>query len=287
MSILIVNKKILIFAAILVLAGVSFYSKNSISRLLYFGSDTGKSEFKESPSLPPPSISSTPDILSLKGKTSESIGPRGLKIGKYPPYEGRDPGEFRPVPEEVKLFNEDQKNQIYISIKNSSKKVKERPDFLEDWLQIGILKKMIGDFEGARDSWEYAGVVSPLNSVSFANLGELYWRYLHDYPKSESNFKISIKNKPNDPLTYISFSGLYFYSYKEKQDLADDVLFDGLKANPEDTNLMKALASLYEKQKEYLKSLEWWERVLKNEPNNKDVAKTIEDIRKKIDGLTY
>lgn len=270
------NKILLVAVAFVILSGLSIVLRDSISSLLYFGLDENKSDSLLN-------VSSTPSVIPQKKiSLSEINKPHVEDNAPFPPYTGRDPEEIRPVPEEIKLFTDEQKSQIYSSIKTYAEKVKQRPEILEDWLQIGILKKIIGDFEGARDSWEYAGVVSPLNYVSFANLGELYWRYLHEYPKSEKNFLISIKHKPDDTQTYISLSGLYFYSYKEKENLADDVLFDGLKANPEDTNLMKALASLYEKQKDYSKSLEWWEKVLKNEPNNKDVAKTIEDLRKKI-----
>lgn len=278
------SKQLIIAVIFVVFLGGLVFFRDKISNLLDFGLDSDKNISVVLPDM----TSSTPPAIVPRETSLIEIKPITIKEEKLPMrYAGRDPEEIRPVPEEIKLFTEEQKSQIYSSIKSYAEKVKQRPEILEDWLQIGILKKIIGDFEGARDSWEYAGVVSPLNSVSFANLGELYWRYLHEYPKSEKNFLISIKHKPDDTQTYISLSGLYFYSYKEKENLADDVLFDGLKANPGDTNLMKALASLYEKQKDYSKSLEWWEKVLKNEPDNKDVAKTIEDVRKKIDGLTY
>ena len=172
-------------------------------------------------------------------------------------------------PEEVKLFSEAQKQEIYRSLQNFGKSVKEKPDFFAGWLQLGLLKKNIGDFDGARDAWEYASIIRPLNDISFANLGQLYWRYLHLFSQSEKNFKMAIKNNPNDAGTYASLSDLYFYSMKEKADLADDVLLQGIAANPANADISKALAALYERKKEYANAIEWWQKTLALDPQNK------------------
>jgi tetratricopeptide (TPR) repeat protein len=198
-------------------------------------------------------------------------------------YIGRDPGEIRPVPEEVKVFTEEQKKRIYETLQSHALAVKGDPNYFNGWIQIGLLKKTIGDFEGARDAWEYAGVIQPGNSLSFANLGELYWRYLHLYSKSEENLKISIKHKPDDTQTYVTLAELYHYSMKEKYDLADDVLLDGLKANPNNGTLMRRLAYLYEQRKEYTLALEWWEKVLADNPEDQEVANTINKLKAKIE----
>ena len=152
---------------------------------------------------------SPPETLLVSPQPSESgtpiISPDGTlsPVGSAPPplYRGRDPEEVLPAAGEVKLFSEEQKQEIYRAIGNHGKGVNENPDYFNGWIQVGLLKKVIGDFEGASDAWEYAGLIRPQNSVSFSNLGELYWRYLRDYPKSEANFKISLANKPDDAAT--------------------------------------------------------------------------------------
>lgn len=159
--------------------------------------------------------------------------------------------------------------------------MKTNPFHFNGWIQLGLLKKTIGDFEGARDAWEYAGVIEPLNSLSFANLGELYWRYLHDYLRSEANLKISIKHKSDDLQTYVTLAELYHYSLKEKYDLASQVLLDGLKSNPGDETLTRRLAALYEQRKEYTKSLEWWNKVLEMAPGDAAVLEKIEGLKNK------
>ncbi|KKW20178.1 MAG: hypothetical protein UY61_C0044G0004 [Candidatus Adlerbacteria bacterium GW2011_GWC1_50_9] len=198
-----------------------------------------------------------------------------------PPYVGRDPGEIRPDPKEIAAFGGSDLDKIYSTIRTHAAAVSERADFLAGWLEIGLLKKGIGDYEGARDAWEYASVIRPLNSVSFANLGELYWKYLPDYPKSEANFRASIRNKSDDIGTYMSLSDLYSYSYTQKKGLADDVLLEGLEANPGNTDLMRWLAALYQRENNIPAALEWWKKVLVQNPSDGLVKETITELEAK------
>ena len=251
--------------------------RQDISRLLHFGGAVPDDEdglTRLIPSVFPiqsfdPSVTEEPDMDS------------GLP-SQLPVYRGRDPEEVRPDADEVKLFTEEQKQEIYRAIGNQGKAVNENPDYFNGWIQVGLLKKVIGDFEGARDAWEYAGLIRPQNSVSFANLGELYWRYLRDYPKSEANFRRSIANNSADSTTYASLSDLYYYSYKEKAHLTDNVLLQGLAANPESGDLMKHLARRYEELGEYQKAIGWWEKALVHDPGNTQIAAVIESLKKKV-----
>lgn len=114
-----------------------------------------------------------------------------------------------------------------------------------DWLELGIQYKIAGDYEGAKEAWEYASALSPNNYVSFSNLGDLYTNYLKNYPKAEENFKISIKNKSDYIGGYRALHELYRYSYKEKANLAPQILKEGLSKNPKSTDLMVLLAQYY------------------------------------------
>lgn len=277
-------KKLAIIFTAVVLFSIAFLFRGWISKLLDLGSK--EEDMPTNSIVPVISLDEKPkpnEITQHKPQPS----PVSEIVRKAPSlYIGRDPSEIRPVPEEVKLFTEAQKEQLYSTLKIHAAAVKKDPTYFNGWIQVGMLKKTIGDFEGARDVWEYAGLIEPLNSLSFANLGELYWRYLHDFPKAERNLKISIKHKSNDFQTYITLSDLYYYSYVEKADQADKVLLDGIDANSNDLsvkiNLIKALASLYQREKEFAKAVEQWQKVLDLEPGNTEVAETLEALRKKI-----
>ncbi|OGZ99608.1 MAG: hypothetical protein A3C07_04830 [Candidatus Sungbacteria bacterium RIFCSPHIGHO2_02_FULL_47_11] len=276
MGILLSTRNIFIGVITVFLVVSAVFFRDSLSRMLAFRPD---------------SVRHAPDVIGER-ITDVSVdaadGPgtnEQAALTEIPreisPYTGRNPAEIRPLPEEIKLFSEEQLEKLYSTIGIHARAVRENPLFFNGWIQIGILKKVIGDFEGARDAWEYAGVIEPLNSLSFANLGELYWRYLHEYEKSELNFRISIKHKPGDPLTYISLADLYHYSYKEKSGEADDVLIEGLGVIPGDENLMRHLASIYEFRGEYEKSLEWWRQVAVKNPSDQSVIDKIAELANK------
>jgi tetratricopeptide (TPR) repeat protein len=131
-----------------------------------------------------------------------------------------------------------------------------------DWLDLGIQYKIAGDYEGARDAWEYASALSPLNYISFSNLGDLYTNYLKNYSKAEENLKTSIKNKPDYTTGYRALYELYRYSYKEKANLAPQILKEGLSKNPKNTDLMILLAQYYKETGDKTQALKYYNQAL-------------------------
>ena len=113
------------------------------------------------------------------------------------------------------------------------------------WLDLGSYRKQIGDYEGAREAWEYAAILAPESYVPWNNLGDLYAHYLKDYLKAEQNFKKAVVLKPDYIGGYRALYELYYYSYKEKANLAPQILKDGLAKNPPNTDLMVLLAQYH------------------------------------------
>lgn len=117
---------------------------------------------------------------------------------------------------------------------------------VDGWIGLGIQRKQLGDYEGARDAWEYAKALDPNNIVPWNNLGDLYHFYLKDYKKSEENWKKTIALKPDYVQGYRGLYELYSYSLKEKSSEIPVILKQGIAKNPEATEL-KAFLSDYEK----------------------------------------
>ena len=154
-------------------------------------------------------------------------------------YLGRPLGEVKPDQQEVASFSDEQRQHIYNEIGNYADALTKNPDFFNGWIQLGLLKKGIGDYIGARDAWEYAGMIRAKNSVSFGNLGELYANYLHKPEQAEQNFKRAITNDPADWAKYISLADLYTNVMTAKSAEAPGVLLGGIKKNPDDKNLRR------------------------------------------------
>jgi len=137
------------------------------------------------------------------------------------------------------------REQITSQLKEVSGSLKSNTDAFDNWILLGSYRKIAGDYEGARDAWEYASAIRPLNYGSFSNLGDLYHYYLKDYPLAEKNLLISVKNKPENIAGYRDLYNLYAQSYKEKINEAPKILLSGLSKNPNNLDLLVLLAKHY------------------------------------------
>ncbi len=125
-------------------------------------------------------------------------------------------------------------------LKDTVARLKEDYDRLEDWLNLGLERSLLGDYEGAGQAWEFATIIRPNDPVAYHNLGELYWLHTPNFPLSEKYFLKAIEIGPKNSLFYYKLYQLYRYSYKEKAGLADDILEQGIKAT-DDPGLKKEL----------------------------------------------
>ena len=134
---------------------------------------------------------------------------------------------------------------VLVNLEKSIEAVKKNPNDI-NWIDLGIQRKQLGDYEGARDVWEYAKAMEPGNIVPWNNLGDLYHFYLKNYAKSEENWKKTIALKPDYAQGYRGLYELYTYSMKEKASEIPVMLKQGLVKNPGASDL-KALLAEYEK----------------------------------------
>lgn len=113
-------------------------------------------------------------------------------------------------------------------------------NLLDEWISLGLLRKSIEDYEGAREAWEYASAIRPKNSVSFGNLAMLYGYYLQDPILAEKNYLQSIENDPKFPYLYVQAADFYLevLNHPEK---AREILQKGLKEIPEEPSFKAIL----------------------------------------------
>jgi len=114
------------------------------------------------------------------------------------------------------------------------------------WIRLGSLHKMGGDYGGAAKIWEYASLRWPTNVVSFANLGDLYQNFIHDYVKAESNWLQEVKNNAPYADAYRNLFTLYTTTtYHSSATAAEDILKKGIAASPKSVDLQVLLARYY------------------------------------------
>ncbi len=124
--------------------------------------------------------------------------------------------------------------------------LKKNPKDVQSWIMLGVNRKTLGDYEGARDAWVYAKALEPNNIVPWNNLGDLYHFYLKDYKKSEENWKKTIVLKPDYIQGYSGLVDLYKYSMKENLGETPALLKGGIAKNPDSVDLVVMLARYYQ-----------------------------------------
>jgi len=82
------------------------------------------------------------------------------------------------------------------------------------WLDLAIRYKQAGDFDKAREVWEYLAAIHPNDSVVLHDLADLYQNFLKDYVKAESYYKQAIDAAPTAATDYIGLHELYRYLLK-------------------------------------------------------------------------
>ena len=146
------------------------------------------------------------------------------------------------------------------TIESLSEELKGDPTRFSTWIDLGIYRKGIEDYEGAAEAWKFAGEIRPQNNISFHNLGDLYHFFLKDFPKSEQAFKQAIQNDPTYVPSYLSLADLYKYSYKTDTDLGALTLLDGIRVNGESVAFLSALGSYYKELGDKAKAIEYYQK---------------------------
>ncbi len=145
------------------------------------------------------------------------------------------------------VFNEDTldeaKSIISEKINKLVKELKENSNLLQNWMSLGLYRKSTGDYEGARDAWEYISAVNSRDSLSFRNLGDLYGYYLNDPKKAEENFLKAIETDPNQ-IEYYFKTAEFYREVMEDPTKARAIVQQGIESNQSSEELKSLLASL-------------------------------------------
>lgn len=111
-------------------------------------------------------------------------------------------------------------------------------DFRDGWINLGIYREKIKDYEGAAEAWKYASAIRPFDPVPLINLGDLYGYYVHDNKKAELYFLKAIEVQPKEAYAY--YRAYEFYADISEITKAKDILKEGIVADPAGSGDLKA-----------------------------------------------
>ncbi len=186
---------------------------------------------------------------------------------------------------EFKVLTKDLDNQLIERYANQFDLVKQaiekNPDYLNAWLQLGMIKKTIGDYRGAEKAWVKAGEIRPKNSTSFGNLADLYANFLQDYDKAIIAYQTAITNSEGEAKNasfYRNFYYFYLYNLGDKTK-AEQTLLEGIENNPASSELVVLLASFYQDEGNVSKAIEYYEKALALDPKDEVVEEELEKLK--------
>jgi len=158
------------------------------------------------------------------------------------------------------------------------------PDNFNIWVALGSLYKVISDYEMAENTWLYASTLRPNNSLTYANLGDLYTNFLKDKEKAEENLLIALKHSEGEAVN-VNYSRqlfeLYYYYFEDNQK-TESYLLSRIEKYPDEPEFYSLIAFFYRKTDQVEKAIANYEKVLQYLPDDESVIVEIENLKKKL-----
>ncbi|MFA5838323.1 MAG: hypothetical protein WC849_00015 [Candidatus Paceibacterota bacterium] len=186
--------------------------------------------------------------ISENNSADKKIGEVFLKEGQSYEYVGVDKELLAstPIPNLNRKIPDTASENIKGNIISISESLKTDSKSFDLWINLGLYRKLVGDYEGARQAWEYASILRPRFSLSFLNLANLYGYYIKDSKKAESNFLKAIEAEPTETYSYVAMANFYVEVLNDKNK-AIDIIKEGIKNNPKVEELKQILIEFEQK----------------------------------------
>lgn len=125
-------------------------------------------------------------------------------------------------------------------IKKILSSLDKNPLDFDKWIELGVYRKVIGDYEGAITAWINASVIEPQNALPESNIGNVLGYYMKDPLNAEKHYLKSIEIEPNTGFWY--YQAFMFYREVLKNEAkAKAIIEKGVLNNPNDIELKDIL----------------------------------------------
>ncbi|HEY4514242.1 MAG TPA: tetratricopeptide repeat protein [Candidatus Paceibacterota bacterium] len=169
---------------------------------------------------------------------ASSTGTNARNISKKPSVE-------RAIPGNTINLDASYRERIISDLNKTIAALKKDESSYQDWIYLGLYWKILGDFEGAKEVWNYATTLAPSEEVAYINLANLYDLSLKNYAQAEIYYKKGLAMNPANTDTYRNLHEMYRYRYKQTTNEAENALKSGIERNPEALDLYVMLARFY------------------------------------------
>jgi len=135
------------------------------------------------------------------------------------------PNALETMNEEILQLSLKDLNEQYQDLRNSQY-------IYDSWINVGILKKRLGDNPGAEKAWLKAIDYDSNKSLAYGNLADLYLFNMGEYEKAEEYYLKVLEINPAHQGYYVGLVSLYRYNMTEKANLIEEIMINGAEINP-------------------------------------------------------
>jgi hypothetical protein len=189
--------------------------------------------------------SATTTTTTGSGYQLSTQGSGSYTIEQVPVTEGR--GVPQPIPDlkrvvvfgsQAATLSADAKQTMTAKIVGLQAQLLKNPGYIDAWMDLGMYQSEIGDYDGAKMSWEYTAKLDPKNYVGLMNIANMYVYNLKNMSVAEGYYKQAILRAPTEPNVYIRFAQAYIDLMQDKTK-AIAVIDQGLKTLPNNPFLLE------------------------------------------------
>lgn len=145
-------------------------------------------------------------------------------------------------------ISSDMRATMQMQFVQAGKVIRANPLSFDGWIALGNVRKEAGEYAEAVLDWQYMSAVYPRNVVSNANIADVYFHFLPDYPKAAAAYVLAIKNDPKQLYLYEDLFQLYTDAYPSAKAAVATSLKNGIISNPKAFELQEMLAKYYVKE---------------------------------------
>lgn len=212
-------------------------------------------------------------IIALGGAYflfSRNNNQEGGSVGK----ESSNPFENIVIPES---FDEATREVIQEKIDNTKIMYDDKPDIWETWINIGNLKVLVEDYQGAIDAYRKSIQLQSNNILGYRNIAEVYKNNLKDYEKAKEYYRLAIEINPKDIELYIALALVEEFKLEDYA-AAEETYLNGLKNTNNDFSLLHRILTFYKNRGELEKADEIQRMLDQNEYSDTNGSESIFNV---------
>jgi len=202
--------------------------------------------------------------LSLYFLSPKPKNEKNANISLYQEKDHYEAGDFMDSP----IVESDELERVIGRLNEAYVRLKEGDKPYLRWIDIGLYKKVLGDYRGAENAWRNSVSLAANPGLAYGNLANLYFYNLKEFDKAEEYYLKAIEITPSAYTYREGLADLYRYELEDKRGLVEEIMIEGSKQDSANAIIYYAyLVDFFAAIKDNNKASEYVGKVKKIDPN--------------------